>query len=87
MKFRRSPVEIQGDGRVERIVLARNELYLDDSGGVRARDTGERETLECGLVLRSIGYRGVGVDGLPFDERRGTIANEGAAPDKQQLYG
>ena len=77
MKFRRSPVEIQGDGRVERIVLARNELYLDDSGGVRARDTGERETLECGLVLRSIGYRGVGVDGLPFDERRGTIANEG----------
>ena len=77
MKFRRSPVEIQGDGHVERIVLGVNELYLDESGAVRARDTGERETLECGLVLRSIGYRGVGVDGLPFDERRGTIANEG----------
>jgi ferredoxin/flavodoxin---NADP+ reductase len=77
MKFRRSPVEIQGSGRVERIVLACNELYLDDSGAVCARDTGERETLECGLVLRSIGYRGVGVEGLPFDERRGTIANEG----------
>jgi ferredoxin/flavodoxin---NADP+ reductase len=77
MKFRRSPVEIQGDGHVERIVVARNELYRDESGAVRARDTGERETLECGLVLRSIGYRGVGVEGLPFDERRGTIANEG----------
>ena len=76
MKFRRSPVEIQGDGRVERIVLARNELYRDESGAVRARDTGERETVECGLVLRSIGYRGVGVEGLPFDERHGTVANE-----------
>ncbi len=76
LRFRRSPVEIQGDGRVERIVVARNELYRDDEGNVRARDTGERETIECGLVLRSIGYRGVGIDGLPFDERRGVIPNE-----------
>ena len=77
MRFLRSPVEIQGSERVEGIVLARNELYRDERGAVRARDTGERETLDCGLVLRSIGYRGIGVDGLPFDERRGTIANEG----------
>jgi ferredoxin--NADP+ reductase len=76
LRFLRSPVEIQGEGRVERIVLARNELHRDESGRIRARDTGERETLECGLVLRSIGYRGIGLDGLPFDERGGTIANE-----------
>ena len=42
------------------MVVARNELYRDDSGAIRARDTGERETIECGLVLRSIGYAGVG---------------------------
>ncbi|HEY8467754.1 MAG TPA: FAD-dependent oxidoreductase [Solirubrobacterales bacterium] len=77
LKFLRSPVEIQGDGKVERIVLARNELVRDESGRIRARDTGEREVLECGLVLRSIGYRGTGVPGLPFDEERGVIANEG----------
>jgi ferredoxin/flavodoxin---NADP+ reductase len=77
IKFLRSPVEIQGGGRVERVILARNELYRDESDAVRARDTGERETLECGLILRSIGYRGVAVEGLPFDERRGTIANRG----------
>jgi ferredoxin/flavodoxin---NADP+ reductase len=77
MRFLRSPVAIEGDGRVERIVLARNELYRDDAGSIRARDTGERETLDCGLVFRSIGYRGIGVEGLPFDERRGTIANQG----------
>ena len=39
--------------------------------------TGEEEVIECGLVLRSIGYRGRPLDGIPWDERRGLIANEG----------
>jgi ferredoxin--NADP+ reductase len=77
LRFCCSPVEIKGDGRVESIVVGRNELYRDESGAIRARDTGEREEIECGLVLRSIGYAGVGLEGLPFDERRATIANEG----------
>ena len=77
MRFLRSPVEIQGDGKVERIVVGRNELQRDDAGRVRAVDTGERETIECGLVLRSIGYKGIPIDGVPFDERGGTIANDG----------
>jgi ferredoxin--NADP+ reductase len=76
LRFLRSPVEIQGDGRVERLVVAVNELHRDDSGAIRARDTGEREVIECGLVLRSIGYRGVPLEGVPFDERRGVIAND-----------
>lgn len=77
LRFLRSPVEIVGDDRVEGIVVGRNELHRDESGALRPRDTGERETLECGLVLRSIGYRGTPLDGLPFDERRGVIANQG----------
>jgi ferredoxin--NADP+ reductase len=76
LRFLRSPVEIQGDGRVERIVVGRNELQRDDSGRIRAVDTGERETIECGMVLRSIGYRGVPIDGIPFDEGRGLIHND-----------
>jgi ferredoxin/flavodoxin---NADP+ reductase len=76
LRFLRSPVEIQGDGRVERVVVGRNELYRDEAGAIRARDTGERETLECGLVLRSIGYAGLGIDGVPFDERRAVIPND-----------
>ena len=62
-------LEIHGDGRVERIVVGVNELYVDDAGAVRARDTGETETIECGLVLRSIGYLGTGIDGVPHDAR------------------
>ncbi|HEX6229586.1 MAG TPA: FAD-dependent oxidoreductase [Solirubrobacterales bacterium] len=76
LRFLASPVEIQGEGRVERIVIGRNELAEED-GTLRARDTGEREELECGLVLRSVGYRGVPIENVPFDERRGLILNEG----------
>jgi ferredoxin/flavodoxin---NADP+ reductase len=77
MRFFRSPVEIQGDGKVERIVVAKNELKRDESGRLRAVDTGERETIDCGLVLRSIGYKGIPIDGIPFDEGRGLIHNDG----------
>ena len=76
MRFCCSPVAIEGEGRVERLIVGRNELYRDDSGAIRARDTGERETIECGLVLRSIGYRGAGLDGIPFDDGRGLIPND-----------
>jgi ferredoxin--NADP+ reductase len=76
LRFFRSPVEIEGDGRVERIKLAVNELYTDDAGAVRARDTGEIETVECGMVLRSIGYLGTGIEGIPHDPRRGVIPNK-----------
>jgi ferredoxin--NADP+ reductase len=76
LRFLASPVEIQGDGRVERVVVGRNEL-VDEGGTLRARDTGAREELECGLVLRSVGYTGVPIEGVPFDEQRGLILNEG----------
>jgi len=77
MRFCCSPVEIRGDGKVESLVLGRNELYRDESGAIRARDAGGREEIECGLVLRSIGYRGVGLEGIPFDSGRGLIPNDG----------
>lgn len=71
-RFATSPIEIKGDGRVESIVLGRNEL-VDEGGRVVAKDTGEREELPVQLVVRAVGYRGVAVDGLPFDEKSGTI--------------
>jgi ferredoxin/flavodoxin---NADP+ reductase len=75
MRFLASPVEIQGDGKVERLIVGRNEL-IESGGALRAQDTGEREELECGLVLRSVGYTGVAVEGVPFDEKRGRILNQ-----------
>ncbi|HEX6115869.1 MAG TPA: NADP oxidoreductase, partial [Solirubrobacterales bacterium] len=76
LRFCASPVEIRGDGRVESMVIGRNRLEQGADGRLRAVYTGEREVIECGLVLRSIGYRGVGLEGLPFDEEAGIIPNE-----------
>ncbi len=76
LRFLRSPVAIHGDGRVESIELVRNELEHGGDGRLRAQSTGEHETLEAGLVFRSIGYRGAPVEGVPFDDWHGTIPNE-----------
>jgi ferredoxin--NADP+ reductase len=76
LTFLRSPVALHGQERVESIELARNRLEERD-GKLAAVATDERETLECGLVFRSVGYRGIGLTDLPFDERRGTIRNDG----------
>jgi ferredoxin--NADP+ reductase len=71
-RFRTSPVEIKGEGRVEAVVLGRNEL-VNDNGRIVAKDTGEREEVPAQLVVRAVGYRGVPTPGLPFDEKTGTI--------------
>ncbi|HEU5277581.1 MAG TPA: FAD-dependent oxidoreductase [Gaiellaceae bacterium] len=73
--FFRSPVALHGDERVESLELVRNRLE-DRDGRPTAVPTDEHEMLRCGLVFRSVGYRGVGLPDVPFDERRGTIRNE-----------
>jgi ferredoxin/flavodoxin---NADP+ reductase len=72
LRFLRSPVALLGEGRVEAVELVRNELR-----GGRAVPTGDREVVPCGIVFRSVGYRGIAVPGVPFDEGSGTIPNEG----------
>jgi ferredoxin--NADP+ reductase len=77
LRFLLSPIELLGNGEgVRGVVLGRNDLVPGESGSLRAVPTGETETLEAGLVLRAIGYRGVALPGVPFDERSGTIPNE-----------
>jgi ferredoxin--NADP+ reductase len=75
LRFLASPVAIHGNSRVESIDLVRNRLEEQD-GRLVAVPTDEHETLDCGLVFRSVGYRGVGLPELPFEERRGTIRND-----------
>jgi ferredoxin/flavodoxin---NADP+ reductase len=72
LRFFRSPIAILGDERVTGIELVRN--VLDENE--RAVPTDETETLDCGIVFRSVGYRGVALPGVPFDAARGTIPNE-----------
>jgi ferredoxin--NADP+ reductase len=55
----------------------RNRIEPDGRGNLRAVATADEELIACGLVLRSIGYRGRPLPGVPFDERRGLIRNDG----------
>jgi ferredoxin--NADP+ reductase len=74
-RFFRSPLELVGegaDGEVSGLRVVRNEI-VDG----RAVPTDEQEVIECGLVVRSIGYRGRALPGVPFDEKRGLIRNDG----------
>jgi ferredoxin--NADP+ reductase len=76
LRFLVSPVEILGEDRVEGIKVCRNQLERDDSGSLRACSTESLEEIPCGVVFRSIGYRGLPLAGLPYDERSGTIPSE-----------
>ncbi len=76
LRFYTIPVEILGEDRVEAVVLERTRLVRGPDGRLSAEPTGERSELPVGLVLRSIGYYGTPIPGLPFDERRGIVPNE-----------
>ncbi|MBL4681203.1 MAG: FAD-dependent oxidoreductase [Pseudomonadales bacterium] len=84
IRFLVSPTEIVGDdeGHVTGIKLVKNETYLDEDGAIKARAIGEEETLPAGLVFRSVGYRGVPLPDIPFNEAKGIIFNhEGRVTD------
>jgi ferredoxin--NADP+ reductase len=72
-RFCVSPVEIRGGDRVEEIEIVHNELV---DGGARAVPTDRHETIPCGLVFRSVGYRGVPLPSVPFDEAACVIPND-----------
>lgn len=75
MHFLVSPVELIGRERVEAIKLVRNVLQPASDGSLRPKATDETFTIPVGLVFRSIGYKGVAIPELPFDERSGVIPN------------
>ncbi|MDX6424548.1 MAG: ferredoxin/flavodoxin---NADP+ reductase [Gaiellaceae bacterium] len=75
LRFLVSPVAILGEDRVEGVETVQNELVTDGER-ISARATDRRETIPAGIVFRSVGYRGVALPDLPFDEARGTLLND-----------
>jgi len=72
VRFLSRPVELTGDDRVRSVIVERTRLTPD--GG--AEGTGITEEIPADLVVRSVGYRGTQLGGLPFDERRNVIPHE-----------
>ncbi|MGW1957849.1 FAD-dependent oxidoreductase [Streptomyces sp. NPDC001920] len=70
LRFFLRPVELLAEaGRVGAVRFERT--APDGRGGVTG--TGRYEEIEAQLVLRSVGYRGVPLEGLPFDTATGTV--------------
>jgi ferredoxin--NADP+ reductase len=78
IRFLVSPVELSGDaqGRVAKIRLVKNVLVASETGTLNAKATDQFEELPVGLVFRSVGYRGVPLPEVPFNEKWGVILNE-----------
>jgi NADPH-dependent glutamate synthase beta subunit-like oxidoreductase len=70
--FYASPVSIEGDGKVERIIVERT--ALDDQ--LRSYGTGETYTIECSTVISCIGYQTPPIQGVPFEHGRGRFASD-----------
>jgi ferredoxin--NADP+ reductase len=86
VRFWLRPTEILGDDAVAGLTLERTRL--DESG--RLQGTGQFETLPVQMVLRSVGYQSVPLEGVPFDERNYVVPNEAGrviGPDGQPLPG
>jgi ferredoxin--NADP+ reductase len=78
VRFLVSPIELVGDetGEVVAMRLAKNRLVATPTGTLQAKPTGEVEELPVELVFRSVGYKGVPLPGVPFNESWGVILNE-----------
>jgi len=78
------PVAIEGEGRVERLVVERTELTPD----LRSIGTGERYSIDCGLVVSCIGYQTPPIEGVPYEHGRGRFANhEGVIAERLYCVG
>jgi ferredoxin/flavodoxin---NADP+ reductase len=78
IRFLLSPTELfaDGNGRVNKMKLVRNVLVKSDSGALSAKATDQFQELPVGLVFRSVGYRGVALPDVPFDDKGGKILND-----------
>ncbi len=70
--FYASPVAIEGDGKVERIIVERT--VLDDQ--LRSHGTGETYSINCSAVISCIGYQTPPIEGVPFEHGRGRFASD-----------
>lgn len=78
LRFLVSPVELYGDenGNVTKMKLVHNTLVPTEAGSLAAKATDQSEEIEAGLVFRSVGYRGVPLPDVSFNDRWGVILNQ-----------
>lgn len=88
--FLKSPIRLEGNERLRRVIFENNALQ-GEPFAQSARSDGTTFELDCDILFRSIGYRGVGIAGVPFDEKQGIFPNAGGrvtkSPGGEILHG
>ncbi|WP_247988650.1 FAD-dependent oxidoreductase [Bradyrhizobium sp. 186] len=85
-----SPKEARGEHKLEELILERTRL-VGAAGRQEAVGTGQTLSIKAGLMIRSVGYSGRALEGIPFDNARGTIPNkdgrlEMTSPNELPVY-
>jgi ferredoxin--NADP+ reductase len=70
--FFAKPLAIEGEGKVESLIVERTRLTED----LRAVGTGETYAIPCGMVVSAIGYQTPPIEGVPYDQNHGRFAND-----------
>ena len=70
--FFAKPLAIEGQGRVERIIVERTQLDAHS----QVVGTGDIYAIECGLVVACIGYQTPPILGVPYDQKLGRFDNQ-----------
>jgi NADPH-dependent glutamate synthase beta subunit-like oxidoreductase len=73
--FLLSPREARGRPGLEELILEQTRL-VGPAGRQEAVGTGQMVSMKAGLMIRSVGYSGLPLDGIPFDEKLGTVPNQ-----------
>lgn len=74
--FLKNPIEFVCDPEIKKVILEETKL-IGEPGKQKAQNTGVKSELNCGVLFRSVGYRGVPIPGVPFDEKKGVFPNKG----------
>jgi len=83
--FQESPAELVGDGKLQKLILEKNEL-VGEPGKQKCKGTGVKTEMNCDILFRSVGYRGIAIEGVPFHEAWGIFPNnEGRITDGDQV--
>jgi len=86
LHFGRSPIEIIGKGRVQKVRFEINKM-TGEPNKQKVRGTGKFEEIECGIFFRSVGYVGLPIKGLPFSAQAGVVPNQmGRVMDSEQIF-
>ncbi|KAJ3415999.1 hypothetical protein HDV05_003596 [Chytridiales sp. JEL 0842] len=76
MQFKLTPTELlTANKQLVGLRLAKN-ILVGTPPAISAKKTEETVDIPCGILIRSIGYKAVPIDGLPFDETSGVVPND-----------